>query len=106
MASAVLLHGAQRVHQRIDAETNGVGKISVEYQEFQNALIREVCGIHLAVALKRGAGAQQPDPLQIIEGVVGLVRRLETVVVIDLEQPGGGRGTLDIAAYLDKLPSL
>src|SRR5580658_9663675 len=105
MAATVLLDGAQRVDQAVDAKANGMRKIRVKNEEFQNAVVGKVGGIHLAVAFKGGTRAQQPDPFQVIEGVVSLVRRLETVAVVDLEQPRRRRGALNIAADLNELPA-
>src|SRR5277367_1711498 len=104
--ATVLLDRAQRVHEAIDAETDGVGKIRVENEELKDAIVGKVGGVDLAVGLEGGAGPQQADPLQVFESVVGIVGGFEVVVVVDLEQARGRRGALDIAADLNELPAL
>src|SRR5271163_4775554 len=81
-------------------------KVRIEDQELKDAIVGEVGGVDLTVGFEGGAGPQQPDPFQIFESVVGFLRRLEAVVVVDLKQPRGRRSAFDIAPNLDELPAL
>ncbi len=48
-----------------DAIADSVGKVPVKEEKLENAIGRDIGRIDLAVGLKRGAAAQQPDQLKV-----------------------------------------
>ena len=75
-AAAGALNGLDGLAHAVDAVADGVGKIAIEQQEFEDAIGGEIGGVDLAVGFERGAAAQQADQLQILVAGVLALRRL------------------------------
>ena len=62
------------VANAVDAVADGVRKIAIQQEKFQNAVGREIGCIHLAIGFERGATAEQPYQFKIlVAGVVALL---------------------------------
>src|SRR5579862_1709563 len=64
--SAGALNGFYGGADAIDRITNGVRKIAIEQQEFEDAIGGDVRSVDLAKGFKGGAAAQQADLLEIL----------------------------------------
>ncbi len=98
-----LIDGFERVLHTVGREAHRVRKFAVEQQKFGHALGPQIGGVDLAIGFKRGATAEQADPLHVLAGIHGLPGG--KFVEIDIEQARGGGGAFDEAAHLDELPA-
>jgi len=97
------LHGLANAVSRV---ANGVRKVAIEKQEFQNTIGREVGRIDLAVSFKGGAGTQQAHEFEILIAGVFALGTAEEQGLIDLQHGSRGVSPLKIASQADELPAL
>src|ERR1700760_3534298 len=105
-ARAGALDGFDGVHDAVDRVTNSVREVAIEEQKLENAVRGHIGCIDLAIGLERGAAAQKPHLLKVLDAGVLALRGAEEIRLIDLEQRRGCVGSLKISAETYELPSL
>ena len=72
-AAAGVLDGLNRLANAIDGVADGVGKVAIEEEKFEDAIGREVGGVDLTVGFEGRAAAEKADLFKIlIAGVFAL----------------------------------
>jgi hypothetical protein len=83
-----------------------VGEFLIQKQKLNDPVGTEISRVNLAKGFKRGTGAEQADPFQVLGGLRSLVGRPPELAVIQAQQGGRGAGSLDVTSHADKMPAL
>ena len=100
------MYGLERTLQTINRKANRVRELFVKQQKLDNALRTNIGCIDLAIGFKRGTGAQQANPLQILIAFDDTMRLVPELMRIDIQQRNRSRCALQVAAQLDEVPAL
>src|SRR5579859_6497837 len=104
--AAGVLNGLNGLANTVDGISNGVWKVAIEQEKFEDTVGSEIGCINLAVGFERRTTTQEPDLLKILVARVFAFMRTGKQRLVDLEERSDSVGAFEVASESNEVPAL